>query len=1051
MTRGPIEDIHGLTEMQRAMLVRCVAHPDRPLYMGQWWALLDGDLDQETFCDAWHRVVARHSALRSGVHWEIKKDPFQVVLAAPAFAVERLDWSGCTDWRSDLEALLGRDRADPFDLKRPPLIRVRLITLAPARRLLVWTRHHLVVDGWSLGEILDEVLALYAGRPVPPAVPFRRYVDWARGRDPAAARTYWSGHLAGFESNETIRNPAGTAPDIAERSIDLSADVTARLLGLSRDERLTLSTLVEGAWAMVLARAGGADDILFGCVETVRPPELLGDLSAHLVGPQVAVLPCRVRLDGTTLRQWLSGLQVARTQGRDAGPVGLDAVRDMLGLPRDALPLRSLLAVQTYPLDLAAAFRGAGVELIESGDVTLPDMPLNLMVEVGASILLRLMFDHRHVAPVEAEQYLDMLATALERIPDGLDRPADALDVLSGSRLRQIEACLTGAALPPPAGTVVDLVLARIHAQPDAPAIVTRDGLWSYAELGARAAGVAAQLRARGVGRGDRVGLLLGHRPDAIAAILGIHFAGAAYVPIDPDAPPERRALVLETAGPAAVVTSRSSASGIVGRPVVAIEDVIAAPDSLETDGLPSRDDEAYLIFTSGSSGRPKGVSVGHDNLSYHVAANAAENHDLPIRRFLLTFPLFFDGSVTGIFCTLADGGALVLPTEAETRDPDALAALVRATDASHVCMTPSLWALLLDAAGPLGFTGLRMAKVAAEPCPPTLVREHAARAPAAVLCNEYGPTEATVWVSVERCRSETVDASVAIGRPLPGTRLHVVDARRRPCPFGTVGELVVAGPAVARAYVGAEPGVSLRWLDAPFRTGRDAASCYRTGDRVALGFDGRLFFHGRQDRQIKVSGYRVELGEIEAVLLAQPGIREAAVVAESIDGRPERLVAHLAGSAAEADDETLRRRIGERLPTYMLPQAFVRHGRLPRTGSGKIDTAALPPACPPQRRVEPPAGALEEKLAAIWADLVGVPVVGRHDDFFALGGSSLVAMQVVARIRRDLGLPAMIADLFEAPQLARLAERLGERVAVDATGGPALSARRRTRVELPS
>ncbi|MFG1472843.1 non-ribosomal peptide synthetase [Xanthobacter agilis] len=1051
MARGPIADIYGLTDMQRAMLVRCVTYPDQPLYTGQWWALLDGALDAPAFCAAWAGVVARHGALRSGFHWELKADPVQVVLDAPAFQLERRDWSGQSDWRQALDALLADDRAHPFDVKRAPLMRVRLLTLANDRHLLVWTRHHLVVDGWSLGEILAEVLALYRGRAVPPALQFRRYVEWDERRDRAAARGHWSHVLDGFVPHEVIRDPAGSGPRIGEVAIDLPADAAARIDQLTRTERLTLSTLVEGAWALVLARASGADDVLFGCVETVRPPELLGDRSAHLVGPQIGILPNRVLRDATPLRPWLARLQAARVAGREAGPVGLDTVRDLIGLPREAVPLRSLVAVQTYPLSLASAFRDAGLTLATSGDVTLPDMPLNLMVEIGDTFQLRLMFDQRHVTSEEAEQYLDMLATALRHLPESLDRPADALDVLPASRLRRIEAQLQGRPLPAPEGTVVELILARMYERPEAPAVIAGGDVWSYADLCARAAGVAARLAAAGVARGARVALLLDHGPQAIAAILGIHFAGAAYVPIDPDAPAERRALILDTADVAAIVTNHAAADACPGRAVVAMEDAPTAPDLLKSVRPPAPEDEAYVVFTSGSTGRPKGVCVGHDNLRYHVAASAAENADLPIGRFLLTFPLFFDGAVTGVFCTLADGGALVMPTRAETRDADALVTLIRTSAASHVCMMPSLWGLLLDAAGPQGLAGVRMAKVAAEPCPPALVAAHAARAPHAVLCNEYGPTEATVWVSVERCRPETTGATVAIGHPIPGTRLFVLDPDGRPCPSGTVGELMVTGPPVARAYVGAAPGVALRGPPNPYTNDPAFAPTYRTGDRVALGFDGRLVFHGRRDRQVKLNGYRVEPGEIEAALLEQAGIAEAAVVVEETEGRPARLVAHIGAHPTAPDDEALRLRLAARLPAYMMPQAFVRHGRLPRTANGKVDAAALPlaPAC--AVAAAPPEGALETALAAIWGELLGVARVGRHDDFFALGGSSLIAMQMIARVRRDLARPATLADLFEAPQIARLAARLDARSAAAPEAGTGLAARQRTRVELPS
>ena len=1054
MARGPIEDIYPLTGMQRAMLVRCLSYPDQPVYMGQWWALIEGPLDRTAFCAAWGAVIQRHAALRSGIHWDTKKDPFQAVLSAPAFQVETLDWSDRADWRATLQSFLAADRATPFDLKRPPLMRVRLVALAPDRHIVVWTRHHLVVDGWSLGLIVDEVLGAYRGLAAAPALAFRRYVEWDNGRNLTGARKHWSRILDGYHPPETMIEPAGTAPSIGERVIQLSQAIGQRLSVVATSERLTMSTLVEGAWGLVLARAAGVDDVLFGCVETVRPPELLGDQSAHLVGPQIGIQPARIAVDDTPLRDWLARLQASRAAGREAGHVGLDVIRDMLDLPRNALPVASLLAVQTYPLSLAGALRAAGLTLVESVDVSLPDMPLNLMVEIADGLSIRLMFDQRHVTEAHADQLLAMMVRALEGLTDGLDRPASGLDVLPPSVVRTLTEDFAGATLEVGAETVPGIILRHIRTQPDALAVLGSDRdmthrAMTYRDMGAYAAAVAASLVARGAGRGSRVALVLDRSPRAVAAIVGIEFAGASYVPIDPDAPAERRAQILEAAAVSAVVTDRAHASSFGERPVVAIEDIVPDAAALEAIKPSAPEQEAYLIFTSGSTGRPKGVSVGHDNLRYHVAASAAETPDLPVGRFLLTFPLFFDGSVTGLFCTFTQGGTLVLPTAEETQDPDRLVALVRKEEITHVCMTPSFWRLLLDAAGTAGLPALRQAKIAAEPCPSALVSLHARVMPHVALCNEYGPTEGTVWVSMERCRPETIADAVPIGHAIAGTRLYVLDHRERLCPIGTTGELVIAGPAVARAYVGADPSVELRWRANPFSSDPAFAPTYRTGDRVSYGFDGRLYFHGRRDRQLKIGGYRIEPGEVEAALMWSDGVVEAAVVAEQRDGSAARLVAHIAGDSLPGDEE-LRRVLSSRLPSYMFPQAFVRHVRLARSGNGKIEYGTLPLSDAAATPAEAPVGDRETALAGIWQDLLGLNRVGRHDDFFMLGGSSLLAMQMIARIRRDLTIPAEISDLFEAPRIADLALRLKKRAAAGAAGTMTIAPRRRARVDLP-
>jgi len=1059
----PIEDAYPLTRMQQALLVRCLAHPDQPLYMGQWWAVLRGRLDAQAFADAWQDTVGRHTALRSGFHWDIKNHPFQVVHRHAVLPVSRHDWSGHTDWRARLDEFLAQDRAQPFDLKKPPLMRIALLRLEADRHLVVWTRHHLTVDGWSLGVILAEVFARYKARrdgqplQLPPAPAFRAYVDWEQSSTAAGAAEHWRTVLAASSLDEdapggTHRSTGAAAPDIGTVAMHLPAPATARLDAMARACRVTVNTVIQGAWAIVESRLSDRDTVMFGAVETSRPPQL-AQQGSELVGVQVQIQPVVARIDHSPLADWLEGLQAGAVAARQAGAIGMDQFRELLGVPGDRLPFDSLVGFQNYPLDEAGAFEGCGLVPEESGDVTLPDMPLNLMVETHAGGLrLLLMFDRRHGGADDAGLRLEMLRETLTRLPDAMQAPAASIDALPAAAAASLLDTREEAASPPGADRgVVEMILEHAASQPQAAAVVQGGQQLDYAGLAAIAAAMADRLAARGIGPGARVGLHLERAPLAIAAILGVMLRGASYVPLDMEAPEDRKQFIAAEADLAAILSA--TAEPVAGRPVIAVGDLAAVvpgpipPPRACASALPAMTQEAYAIFTSGSTGRPKGVSVSHGNLAYHVAARAAAYPGTPNRVLLLTFPLVFDGSVTGIFGTLCAGGTLVLPRPIEASDPDRLAALIRDRGVTQTIMIPSQWSLLLSAAPPGALASLRLAVVAGEACPRDLVERHYSMLPDTPLANEYGPTETTVWATLERCAPAQA-GPVPIGRPIPGTRAYVVDRSGRLCPPGVPGELLIAGPGVAGGYVNRPELTAERFMANPFHDDAAHRSVYRTGDRVIQARDGKLYFRGRMDDQVKVSGYRIELDEIGACLLQCPGVQEAVALVHYPTGRAAgMIVAHVAGAELPGQ-ETIVRHAQRWLPAYMVPQGIVLHDRLPRTAAGKIDRRGLPAPSLPRMEPAEPQGETEQAVARAWQAVLGPNAIGRFDDFFAIGGSSLDAMQIVSSLRRELKVAVDLADLLQSPRLCDFARHLAGR---QAGGEPdaAIPRRQRARIDL--
>jgi amino acid adenylation domain-containing protein len=565
---------------------------------------------------------------------------------------------------------------------------------------------------------------------------------------------------------------------------------------------------------------------------------------------------------------------------------------------------------------------------------------------------------------------------------------------------------------------------------PQAPAVSCGDRSISYALLASRAGALSTRLRELGVGSGTVVGVCLDRSIDAVAAILAVLKSGGAYAPLDPGYPQDRLDYIVRDAGLRVVVTSRLHSALFTqpGVERVIVEDLKTSPsDGHETVAGAALDDLAYVIYTSGSTGRPKGVMVTHRNLAHSTAARFEYYRD-PVRAYLLLSSFAFDSSVAGLFWTLCGGGRLVLPADAEARDPARLAATIDREEVSHLLALPSLYRLILDQLGPASLASLRTVIVAGEACPVALVTDHRRLLPAARFFNEYGPTEATVWCTVHEVTGDPAGPRVPIGRPIPRTRCHIVGADGQLAPVGETGELLVGGDGVTRGYLNRPELTAERFVADGF--GVPAERLYRTGDLARSLPDGSIEFLGRIDHQVKVRGHRVELGEIEATLALHPAVKDAVVVARPSTTDGLRLVAYVVPRSAPGPSvSSLRAFVADRLPEFMLPAAFVSVTEFPQSANGKVDREALP--APGRERPDlqqtygPPRTPLEQWIVQSWAEILDLDQVGIHDPFFELGGSSIAAAQFVNRLQETLGEFVFVVLVFECPTAAGLAARL--------------------------
>ena len=1042
MSRPDVEDIYPLTPLQQGMLFHTVYAPGSGAYVEQvGFTVRDAAFDPDAFARAWQRVADRHPALRTAYAWEEMEEPVQVVQRRVPVPVEKLDWSGLAPGEREqrLEAFLEEDRRRGFDLLAAPLMRLATIRTGAGEWRVQWSFHHLLLDGWSLPRVLDEVLAFdadaRAGRETVLARPrpFRDYVLWLRGRDPAAAEAFWRARLAGVEAPTPLGidrpAPAGAADEPArwaEETVVLPAEVMAGLASLARRARATPATLVQGAWALLLSRCSGHEDVVFGAVVSGRPAELPG--VEEMVGMFINTLPVRARVDeDAPLLPWIAELHARQVEAGAWEHVSLTGVQGWTEVPREQRLFESILAFENYPVGGGAGASDGRLRIHDPRVTERTGYPLTLVASPGDGLALRAIYDTARFSDAAVRRMLAQWGTLLGAMAADPERPLRDLPLLTP--VEREAAIAAGAPLRTgwPAGrTVTELFAEAAARDPDAVAVAYPDAALTWRELDRRAGVLAARLRAAGVGPDDRVGLLVDRSCEMIVGMVAVLQAGGAYVPLDPQHPPERLAWMLRDSGarvllaqeslrdllPAAGVEVISFGTGLVGEPGAA--ELPAAP--VGPDGL------AYVIYTSGSTGTPKGVAVTHAGV-LRLVCDTDYTETSPDDRVAQVSNAAFDGSTWEIWSALLTGARLVGIPRETALDPDALAGALRARGVTQAFLPTALFHRVAGER-PDAFAGLRYLVVGGEAMDPVRSAAVLETGGPALLVNGYGPTEGTTFSTWHPVRGdEDRAAPLPLGRPVANTGAYVLDARLEPVPPGVPGELYLSGPGLARGYLGRPALTAERFVPHPFAAD-PGERLYRTGDRARWSEEGALEFLGRVDQQVKVRGFRVEPGEVEAALLAHPGVRAAAVVARE-DGAGERRLAGyvVASDGAAPEDAELRGWLRARLPEHMVPAALVPLESLPLTPNGKLDRRALPAPEPGAGPASvPPRDDVEAVVAAIWSEVLEVPSVGALDSFFDLGGHSLLATQVISRVREALQVEVPLRVLFEEPTVAALA-----------------------------
>lgn len=1049
-TEGILES-YELSPLQQGMLFHSLDSHAFGVDIEQIICTLNEVLDVPRLSAAWRHVVARHPILRTSFRWEGLSEPLQDIHAHVELPIVQLNWRELPT--EELERrwsdFLAEDRRRGFDLAHVPLLRLALVRCAEHEYRLLWTFHHILLDGRSFPLVLREVFAFYEAFRNDQTLqlslprPYRDYITWLQGRDLTQAEWYWRQTLQGFRAPTQFtipRPPEGeerTAQRQGVRETRLSRQTTARLQTFAQDHDLTVHTLLQGAWALLLHHYSGEEDVVFGSTRACRRTALVD--ADSMVGLFINTLPMRVQTPPQArLIDWLLELRAQQIALRAYEHTPLVKVQGWSEVPRGAPLFESLVVFENYLLDTALRSPGGEWRNRKFQYIGQTNYPLTLVAYADAELLLRIEYDRCRFDDAVSERMLGHLSTLLEGMIVAPDQQLWEVPLISQEEERLFLSHWNQEKASYPSSKCLHQQFEDQAARtPHAIAVVCENQRLTYEEVNGYANRLARKLEALKVGPNVLVGICVERSLDMVVGILGILKAGGAYVPLDPSYPKDRLAFMIEDSGISVVIAQKQALVGVTphGATILDLDTTaleVTDQDSQFTANLDSGatpDDLAYMIYTSGSTGRPKGVTISHHNVMRLFHATDAWFHFNPHDVWTLFHSYAFDFSVWELWGALLYGGRLVVVPYLVSRSPEAFAALLQTEGVTVLNQTPSAFRQLMPiimAATPPEKMVLRFVIFGGEALEIQSLRPwfdcYGDKQPQ--LINMYGITETTVHVTYRPLTVADVQAGTGsvIGRPIPDLHIYVLNQHRHFVPTGVPGEMYVGGAGVARGYWQRPELTRERFIPDPF-SDSEKAVLYKSGDLARWLPNGELEYLGRIDQQVKIRGFRIELGEIEAILSQQPAIRETTVLVREDNPGDKRLVAYVATEENIILDD-LRSQLREMLPEYMIPAAFVRLDSLPLTPNGKVDRRALP--LPDQARPElrqhyvAPRTAEEETLSQIWSVVLGVKRVGVHDNFFELGGDSILSIQVIAKARQA-GFQISPKDLFKYPTVASL------------------------------
>ncbi|PYB95761.1 non-ribosomal peptide synthetase, partial [Pseudomonas protegens] len=1051
LTLAKVEDLYPLSPMQQGMLFHTLYQEEGGDYINQLRVDVDG-LDPERFRQAWQATVERHDILRSGFLWQGELSaPIQVVYKQVGLECVEHDWRSMPQPPHGLDALAAAERQRGFDLAAAPLLRLTLVRLSEQRYHLIYTNHHILMDGWSNAQLLGEVLQRYAGQlPQQLTGRYRDYIAWLQRQDATLSEHFWKQQLQGLE--EPTRLASAIAPGAqvllesghASHGCALDEVQTRHLSEFARQQKVTVNTLVQAAWLVLLQRCTGQDTVVFGATVSGRPAELKG--VEQQIGLFINTLPVvAAPRPELSLGDWLQEVQARNLALRDFEHTPLYDVQRWAGLGADAL-FDNILVFENYPVSEALE-KGAPAQLQFGavGNHEQTNYPLTLSVFVAERVSFDYSYSCQHFSAAVIRELAEGLQQLLLAMIANPGQCLGELSLLSDGQRAAVEqesrraAGQVGRDL-----NIHQLIEAQAARTPDAVALLCAGEQLSYGQFNQRANQLAHKLIEQGVGPDVRVGIAVERGLDMLVGLLAVLKAGGAYVPLDPEYPQERLHYMMQDSGIQLLLTQTPLLERLQdGRavPYLCLDQgsVWLAGTAQGNPGeRSSAENLAYVMYTSGSTGRPKGVGITHNALSQHARATARYFNMTAADRGLQFSTFNFDAFVEQLYPALICGASVVIRGK-ELWDSETFYRELIEQGISIVDLSTAYWFMLgkdFAAKEPRDFGRLRQLNLGGEAMPAEGVAAwKQAGLDQVCLLNTYGPTETTVSATAHDCGAyltgaEPMPAVIPLGKALPGRSIYLLDNSGNLPLNGVIGELMIGGDLLARGYHN-RPGLTAeRFIPDPFS--RDGGRLYRSGDLARYDARGVIDYAGRIDHQVKIRGFRIEMGEIEARLLELAQVREAIVLAQDGASGPQ-LVAYVVAAADVAADtpeaqaqlrEHLSAALKQVLPDYMLPAHLLFLAALPLSPNGKLDRKALPKADASvlQQAYRAPQSELEQQIAALWSRVLGIEQVGLDDNFFELGGHSLDALRLIGALNQALAVQLSINALFTAPTVGQLA-----------------------------
>ncbi len=1029
-----LEDIYPLSPLQEGMLFHTLYTPENGVYFEQVTGRITGAFNVTAFNVAWQTVVDRHSILRSAFVWEGQKHTVQVVSEFVDFSVIQQDWRNLPPSRQDeeLSRYLAEDRKQGFLLEQPPLMRFAIIRLDESTWQWVWSHHHLLLDGWSLPLLFKEVLMIYESTlhgfscSLPSVPPYRNYIQWLASRDSQQAEEFWRENLAGIDEPTRLlfllpEQDSEVPKDRAayeKEELRLSPGEFASLQKMVQNYHLTLNTLAQGSWALLLQKYSARQDVLFGVTVSGRPPDL-PDIE-NMIGLFINTLPLRVRLNPTlTVADWLQEIQQRHMQMREYEYSKLTDIHQAIAFPAGEPLFESILVFENYPINESLKNQGQNIKVDNIQFYERTNYPLTIAFVPDDGLLLRLNYETKFLSPKAAKILLQGLKNLLLKLALHPDVTLGTIELLSAEeRQLAIETWNTNSMSWGDFRAAHELFEDQVDVNFNNIAVVCGENSLTYGELERKTNILASILKAEGINHEDIVGLYFEPTIDFVVALLAVLKAGAAFLPIDPAYPEERLKLILQDSQACLILAQAKpelpflqSHSRVM---TLANIDWTKKTRRLNLKTTPSH--LAYVIYTSGSAGQPKGVLVTHKGIQNLVRAQTSTFGVTKESRVYQFASLSFDAAISEIFMALGSGASLYLKSKAERTPGPALWSALTAWQITHLTLPPSLLAALDLEELPQ----LQTLIVAGEAASLSLLQRWGGEG--RKVFNAYGPTETTVCASMINCSHFTSEPS--IGRAITNKEMYLLDPNLEPVVPGVAGEIYIGGVGLARGYLNQPSLTAAAFIPHPFAK-ESGARLYRTGDIGVYDQEGNIRFVGRQDNRVKYHGHRIELGEIEVALTKHKAVDSAVVLLrEDVPGR-QRLVAYALVQTEKVSSKDLLEHLSKILPAYMVPNTVVLVEQWSLTSNGKIDRQALPvPELPtPQLGATSliSANQTEAILCTIWAEVLGLETVHPDNNFFELGGDSIISLQIVSRAR-EAGLDINPKDIFEAQTLSRLA-----------------------------